>query len=302
MRHARRRTPGPAASGVLILLFVAMPRTAPAAAPWTEPLPWDALASEPGFTFDAQRFDDPDSGWQVDAFGLTTVVAQGAANRIYLRWRHLSFHTDGLGVMARWSEVAPPSEGDDAVDTDWPGESSIAGWGRPEIGLLAPMRLPLVGESVFCGEVALPFARNDLYPFAARSTSLRFALRRTFRLAPGLDGALAHERILNMGAAGEDLADEAFPEQGAWSGALACRFTDACALRLTVRDAGDEDRRLRLVLDLPLGGRRILSLGATRALGDEEDRLFANRFTLALTIGKAAPPADDPDAAHEEKP
>ena len=229
-------------------------------------------------------------------------MAQGAANRIYLRWRHLSFHTDGLGVLTRWSEVAPTDDAGDPVDAGWPGESSIAGWGRPEVGLLAPLHLPLVGESAFCGEVALPFARNDLYPFAARSSSLRLALRRTFRLAPRLDGVLAHERVLNMGAAGEDLTDEAFPEQGAWSGALAWRFADAGALRLTAREAGDDDRRLRVVLDLPLGDRRVLSLGATRALGDDADRLFATRFTLALTIGSATPPAVEPDAVPEEKP
>jgi len=278
-----------------------MPRPTAGAAPWAEPLPWDALTGDAGFTFDAQRFDDPDSDWQVDAFGVMSVMSQGAANRIYLRWRHLTFHTGGRSVLERWPEAAPPLEEGEEPDLGWPGETAIAGWGRPELGLLAPLRLPLLGAGIFCGEVALPLARNDLFPFAARSASLRLALRRPFRLGDHLSCAVVCEQVVNMSPSGEELAGEVFPSLFAWGGSLAWDFARAGALRLSARDAGDgECRRLRLTMQLPLGEDRSLVLGVMRGLGDAADRLFATRVTVAVSIGMAAPPAGESGAALEE--
>ncbi|MBU0743129.1 hypothetical protein KKG45_13370 [bacterium] len=300
MSGPRRRVSAPAVSCALIFLFTCCLPTAPRAAPWAEPLPWDALTDDAGFTFEAQRFDDPDSGWQVDALGMMSVVPHGAVNRVYLRWRHLNFNTGGHSVLARWPETVPPYGEGGQPDLGWPGETAIAGWGRPELGLLAPLRLPLLGASAFCGEVALPFARNALYPFAARSTSLRLALRRPLRLGDHLTCAVVCEQVMNMAAAGEDLAEAAFPSLTAWGGSLEWSFARAGVLRLSARDAGGgASRRLRLTLNLPLGDRRSLALGVMRGLGDAEDRLFATRFTVAMSIGMAAPPVGEPGAAPE---
>ena len=95
MSGSRRRVPRLTIPCVLILMFSCCSLPALGIAPWAEPLPWDALTGNAGFIFDAQRFDDPDSDWQVDAFGMTSVMRHGADNRIYLRWRHLTFHTGG---------------------------------------------------------------------------------------------------------------------------------------------------------------------------------------------------------------
>lgn len=274
-------------------------------APWSEPLPWDALDTDPGFRCEVQRFDDPDSGWQVDAFALTTVMARGPRNRVYLRWRHLSMHTDGLSVFERWPDAAPDVDG--GADPDWPGESAISCWGRPEVGLLAPVALPVVGESVFCGEAALPFARNDLYPFAARSIALRLALRRAVVLGDGLALSLQAEQVLNMGAAGEDLADDAFPARTALGAALAWTASGR-RLVLDGRATGDGSaRRLGLTLTWPLGEDRHLHVGLLRSVADESDRLFATRLSVGVTIGLAGEerPGDAEDEsapAREEHP
>jgi hypothetical protein len=286
-----------------LLLPLAVPVAAAAAAPWAEPLPWEALTGDTGFTFDAQRFDDPDSGWQVDAFGMTSVVSQGAANRVYVRWRHLTFHTGGRSVLERWPAAAPPVAEGGEPDLAWPGETVVAGWGRPELGLLAPLSLPLLGDSAFCGEVALPFARNALYPFAARSATVRLALRRAFRLGGRLDAAVICEQVFNMSAAGEDLGDAAFPDPTAWGASLNWTLPRNAALTLSARDDGAAGhRRLRLALALPWGEGRGLTLGVMRGLGDTADRLFATRAAVAVTFALSPPPADAKDALPEEDP
>lgn len=300
-RRARRHDA--ARTCACLTLAALFPVAVMAAAPWAEPLPWEAVTGDASFTFDAQRFDDPDSDWQVDAFGVTSVMHQGDANRVYVRWRHLTFHTAGRSALVRWPETVPPVDDGETPDLSWPGEHNISGWGRPELGLLAPLRLPLIGDSVFGGEVALPFARNALYPFAARSASVRLALRRAFRLGERLTGALVCERVLNMSAAGEDLADEAFPDLTVWGGSLAWRPSRTVDLRLSVRDAGSgECRRLRLSLAVPWGEGRGVSLGLMRGLADAEDRLFATQVTVAVSIALDAPSDDAPQTPPEEGP
>ncbi|MBC8424181.1 hypothetical protein H8E07_08670 [bacterium] len=301
--RSRARRHAAACACAFLTLATLLPAAVMAAAPWAEPLPWEAVTGDTGFTFDVQRFDDPDSGWQVDAFGMTSVMHQGEVNRVYVRWRHLDFHTAGRSALARWPEAVPPVADGETPDLSWPGEHSVAGWGRPELGLLAPLSLPLIGDSLFGGEVALPFARNALYPFAARSTSLRLALRRVFRLGERLTGALVCERVLNMSAAGEDLADEAFADLTVWGGSLAWRPARSADLRLSARDAGPgECRRLRLSLTVPWGEGRGFTLGLMRGLADAEDRLFATQVTVAVSIALDTPSADAPQTPPEEGP
>ena len=254
--------------------------------PRAEPLPWEALERDPGFTFGVQRFDDPDSDWQVDAFTLTSVLAQGERNRLYLRWRYLTLHTDGYPVFARWPDLVPDTE--DEVAEDWPGESAVSGWGRPEIGLLAPMALPLLGAGIFCGEAALPFARNDLYPFASRSASLRFALNRPISLGPELALGLRAERAVNLGAAGEELGDAAFASRMIWGGALVWRPEGSGRrLELAGRVSGDALRRLGLTIAWPLGEDRRLEFGLLHNFADAADRLYRTRLQLGFSVGLA---------------
>jgi len=286
---------------LVITLCLCIPASLEAAAPWAEPLPWDALDTDPGFAFGFQRFDDTTSNWQVDAFTLMSVVRQGTANRLYLRWRHLDFNTGGLPLFTRWPDVAPSLEGDEEPDPDWPGETGIAGWGRPELGLLAPVNLPLLGASVFCGEVALPFASNDLYPFAARSVTLRIGLQRPIVLRDDFTLALRGEQVLNASAAGEDFAEEAFPAQTVWGAGLDWRFSMDSILRLEGRTTSDaESRRLRLTLQLPLGDYRRLAVGVMHSLADEADRLFETRISASVTIGMPGPPNLDPETLDQE--
>jgi hypothetical protein len=298
----RRRPAGLSAVFCLTLVICAcLPASLRAAAPWAEPLPWDTLNTEPGFAFGFQRFDDTTSNWQVDAFTLMSVMRQGDVNRFYLRWRHLDFNTGGVPLFTRWPDVAPSLEGDEEPDPDWPGETGIAGWGRPELGLLAPVDLPLLGASVFCGEVALPFASNDLYPFAARSVTVRFGLQRSIALHDDFTLALRGEQVLNGGAAGEDFSDEAFPAQTAWGAGLGWRFSRDSQLRLEGRTTSDAaSRRLRLTLQLPLGDDRRLAVGVMHSLADEADRLFETRISAAITIGMPGPPSSDPETQDQE--
>jgi len=298
----RRRPAGLCAVSCLIVaICICLPASLQAAASWAEPLPWDTLGTDPGFTFGFQRFDDTTSNWQVDAFTLMSVVRQGAANRFYLRWRHLDFNTGGVPLFTRWPDVAPSLEGDEEPDPDWPGETGIAGWGRPELGLLAPIELPLLGASVFCGEIALPFASNDLYPFAARSVTIRFGLQRSIALRENFTLALRGEQLLNTDAAGEDLSGEAFPAQTAWGAGLDWRLSGERALRLEGLSTLDaESGRLRLTLQLPLGDDRRLAVGVMHSLADEADRLFETRISASVTIGMPGPPSSDSETQDQE--
>ena len=56
----------------------------------------------------------------------------------------------------------------------------------------------------------MPFASNELYPFAARSLSLRASLRKSLRLGAGLTLHGSASRIWNLDAAGELLDAAAF--------------------------------------------------------------------------------------------
>lgn len=256
-----------------------------------ETLPWDALDGPSAFEAGFARYEDGRSGWRVDDLGLQHVGTRGEDGRWFLGWHHLSFSSAELPVLERW----PGPAGPDAVE-GWPGESRVAGWGRPEIGLLDRVDLPLIGRSAIGLGAALPFASNTLYPFAARSTSLRLHLRRSIALGDAWRLHLDAGRVLSIGAAGEELHEDAFSPQTRLGGALEWR-RDGRSVHLGWTGQGDDSRRIEGRLGWPLDDRVTLAFTAVHEEADAADRLFGTRYGVSIRIlGLGAVAGDSADA------
>ncbi len=265
-----------------------------AAAPWDDDLPWPFLDDGRAFRVAASRFDDPASGWSLGVLEIATVLRRDAGGVAYLRWPHLNFASGEQPVLVRWPDVA--GEG---APAGWPGETQVSGWGRPAAGYLGRTKAPLLGPLACGAELALPFAANSLYPFAARSIALRLQARRAWRLTERVALDVGGGRTWNLGAAGDVLAPAAFPERGEWSAGLAWRPAPSTVVGLTaVRGGGGRDsRRWRLALELPLHGEIRLQAGWTREFAGASDRLYRDGFSLGLALPALATPDGNVDGA-----
>jgi hypothetical protein len=263
-----------------------------ATSPWTEPLPWTALDAEPAFVAGLTRLEDDVSGWRIDAAEIMHIGVRGEKSRWFLRWTHLAFSTSGNTALVRWPELAGGDAG-----PDWPGESRIAGWGRPEIGLLDRAHLPGLGEAELGFAASLPFAANALYPFAASCTTLRAHLRRGFALGGGLRVVGEVGRVIHTGAAGDELHDDAFGSRTLLGGGLEWRgATAACSLGMS--RLGDDAERLAGGLDLSLGDGVGLRIEAARDLAAADDRQYRTRIGVSLRIrGLGGPDGGGPAPA-----
>jgi len=261
--------------------------TVRAAAPWDDDLPWSFLDDGRALRVAASRCDDPTSGWNLAVLELATVLRRDGDGVAFLRWPHLDFTSGRSTVLERWPEAA----GEDAP-AGWPGETQVAGWGRPAVGYLGHAGAPLLGRLRCGAELALPFAANALYPFAARSLALRLQARRAWPLGGGFELEAGGGRTLNLGASGDVLAPAAFPGRGELTAGLAWRPGPATAIALSaVRGGGGRDsRRLRLSLELPLSAGIRLQTAWTRELADAGDRLYRDGLMLGLALpGQEAP-------------
>jgi len=266
----------------------------PAAAPWDDDLPWPFLDDGRAFRVTASRYDDPSSGWNLGVLEVATVLRRDGRGVAYLRWPHLDFASGDLPVLERW----PDATGEGAT-AGWPGETQVSGWGRPAAGWLGRMRAPLLGPLVCGAELAMPFASNALYPFAARSIALRLQARREWRFSERVTLEAGGGRTLNLGAAGDVFSASAFPGRSELSAGLAWRPAPATAVGLAaVRGVGGRDsRRLRLALELPLRGELRLQAGWTREFADAPDRLFRYGFCLGLALPALVVPGGNVDEA-----
>jgi hypothetical protein len=275
----------------LLMISVMMSGRVVARTLWVEQLPWRLMDEERSLNFLADSFTDPETQWQMDSLGLATVMEAGQTNKIYLRWRYLSFSRAGTYAFTRW-----PDQAAEGVAETFPGEDRSGGWGRPEVGYLGFMKLPGLGDTGYALSGFLPFAGNELFPFAARSITLQMGVIKTFNpvgdLRLGVRGGLQR----NMSASGDEIADEAFQSTKFWGLGISENPWRNLLLRLdydVMENDGHASRLLTASLRAPLGEGQALEVGFTRDTAQGIDRYYSTRLFLRITVPLI--PGDDKD-------
>jgi len=278
----------------LPLLGLLLPWSLPAARaqiPYLDPLPWSAAADTSGrrsLEVSWDRFDDQEFHWSADRVGLTGLLASGEHTRLFLRMHYLSLDTDGHPALGRW----PSLRGEDA-DPGWPDEAQIVGFGRPEIGLLGRLRLPLLGPGRYGLALGLPIGRDQLYPLSDASMPLRLAWRRELGGGSPWRLSLTVQGLQHMDSAHDFLEPAAFPSGVIYSGAVGWRRGPHRGLELSWRESHLEGRRsalLGLQGWLPWGDRNALGIAVRRELAGSAERPFGTQVTLAWRLVSAPAP------------
>lgn len=261
---------------------------------WTDDAPWTMIDAPAALGVDADVLDDPSSGWHVSAGTLTATLDRVPGRTAYLRWSHVSAFRPGGALAGRWPGLLA-AEMDSAAAVVWPGEERVAGWGRPEVGVVGRLRLPLLGASAYAASVWLPLTDDALYPFAARALSLRLSLRRVAALGGGLALGATAGHTLSTGMADDVLVGDAFA--GGNEAALDLSWRRGGArLAAGYRFGRTGQTGPRAELSLPAGpGRARLLLERNDAGADA--RLYRTRVRLgwSLPLPPAEESTDEPD-------
>jgi len=262
-----------------------------------DPLPW-YVPTDTSFSrcldvsFD--RFQDSGTHWLGNRVGLTGVMRAGQRGFFYVRAYLLSFHSNDLPVLQRWPDIAGEEAGE-----NWPGENRSVGFASPELGLLGPLRLPLLGASWIGLATGLPVGKNELYPFSSASMPLRVALRKELPLLRFLRMDLVAGGLLHLDTAKETLNETAFPN-GIWFGvSVVWSLAPRRWLSLTLLDEQRESRRstqVSLAWWIPLRFGHSFALGLSQHVAGLADRPFQTQFTLIWRLqspaqGEMATPA-----------
>jgi hypothetical protein len=279
---------------IAALALACLPLAAPLAAqvPHLDPLPWpDAADTLTARTLEVSwdRFDDGRNGWAADRVGLAGLLSAGGRARLFLRMHFLNLDTAERTALERWPQLA----GEDA-DEGWPGESQVAGFGRPEVGLIGPLRLPLLGTGRYGLALGLPVGRDQLYPLSAASMPFRLAWRRDLSPGGSWRAAITGELLQHMDSAREYLEADAFASGHVLSGELGLRGGSRRGLLLCWRETRVEGRTSSLAglwAWLPWGERHALGLAVQRELGGTAGRPFETLVTLTWRL-VAAPPEE----------
>jgi len=298
------RRPGSRALPGILLVGAVFPLAALAQVHHLDEAPWYAAADSASrrgaaFTWDQSR--DPDTGWRADRLGLSVLVPIGRRGVLFAREDYLRFDTAGYSVFERWPHLrAVDAEDPDATDPAWPHESMIAGFGRPELGLLMPLRLPLAGPGCLGVQAGLPFGRDELYPFSASCLPLRFDWRRPVALGGGVAGALRGGYEATFGANGKELARDAYPDGWRYGIELGTDLARGRGLTIgwSARELtdGHHVRRLQATGWWQLADGHAIQLQVTRDLGGQADRYAAWIVGLGWRLAglRAAAPSASP--------
>ncbi len=280
------------AAGLTILLAAIAASPSPAQVPRLDAAPWYAVTdstSRGGVVFGIDRFWDDDTGWNVGRLGITVTAPFGLQSIYFVRASVMRFDTAGLPVLTRWPEL----RGEDA-DSDWPGSVSPNGLSQPELGLIAPWPLPLVGPTEAALVMGLPLGTDRLYPFSSGSWPLRLDLRRTWRHAAAWRWAAQVGAETTFDSSGDDLTPEAFPD--GWRFAVEAGWLPETwrqvVARYEERRLGDRaSRRAVLGAWFPLGGGNAIGLEVVRELGPRADRAATNEVSLLWRFAGLPQPA-----------
>lgn len=293
--------PGSARTAAAVALCVlAVAAAASARSPETEAPPWSLLDDGAGWSVQASLAEDDATQWSATRVGLTLPAGRTGSSRIYVRWGHVSFDDAGLHAADRWPSIVAVDDPDTVALDLWRANDRHAGWDRPEVGLVGRSRWPLIGDARHALSMWMPFASNELYPYAVRGVSARAALRREVGLGSRAALVLGASRTVDTGAAGDMLGDGAVGGRDAFSAEAVVRpgggWIVTAAFR--VEESDDDSRR---VAALQASHRRsdgaCWSLRAERHVGDDGDRPWDARVLLTWS-----PPATpEQETADEDR-
>ncbi len=279
-----------------LVLLLGLVEPASAQVPRYDPLDWSSLQPGPVWSVTGDVLDDGSTAWQAVRLGFAAALPRGEGRWLWLRWRYVSFSTAGAAVSRRW----PAAVDSVSAAAGWPGETTVTGWDRPELGMIGRSRLPVLGGGRYALRGALPFADNRLYPLADRGTSLALAWRKEWSGGQGrVRAALTGERVLNFGAAGDDLTDDAFPSLTLLSGEITLSPGRGSVLSVEGTAVHHRGGSLGLAVGRDLGTAWRLDAGWRHDFGNDADRTFRNVFHLRLLAvgGGTAAPEEDREVA-----
>ena len=190
-----------------------------------EPTPWHLLDDESSLAVTIGLSDDERTGWSSNHAGLMFRLPTGERTRAYARWFHVVYDDAGVNASDRWPEIGVMEPVEVAIPDGelrqsdevllWNVLDRHVGWSRPEFGILGSMQWPLLGGLNYAASAWLPFASNELYPYAARSISGRIALRKELDLGPAFTLAFDGFLTRDMAPGGDLLTEDAMV---GWSG------------------------------------------------------------------------------------
>lgn len=261
--------------------------------------PWHALGSDAlrrGVEMTWQQVREPRSGWHTDRLGLTFLAPLGERGLFFLRGQYIRFDTAGSSALARWPHIgAKGPESVDNADPEWPFESIINDFARPELGLILPWRLPLLGEGHLGLQAGLPIGTDRLYPMSAGCLPLALDWR---AIRGGSTGWRAAGRIgveRTFSSSGDDLDEGAFPGGLRYGFEFGRRHDQSHGVNMAWSarelDGGRHARRLEFSGWLPVGRKHFLRLHVARDLGRQTDRLAT--WTVGVAWHLAALLQDD---------
>jgi len=288
----RPRTPGCGAVFALVLLYCGFVSSEHGVAqiPPLDQIPWLTPAdSTAGRTMLVgwDRCDEERVDWVTNRLGISGYWATGPNTRFFARLHYLVFSTANLSALQRWPELAG-----EETEVDWPGEDQITGWGRPEVGLVTGLELPLLGESQFGLALGFPIGRDELYPFSSASIPLRLSVLKRLLLSRPLSLDLEGDKIFHLDSSQEYLDPAAFPSGTQVSAALCWRPAGAGSAALVVREERlDGRRRARVGLQIwiPQGENDSLGLAFLKDLGGSVDRPATSQFSVTYRVTGPVP-------------
>ncbi len=248
-----------------------------------------------------QHHLDPATDWRADRLGLTLTYSVGARSVVLVRGGFWRLDTADRRALARWPHLLQTGE-DAEGEPGWPGETTVTGFDRPEVGVLTPLHLPLLGEGGLGLLAGLPVGRDQLYPVSAPCLPLLIEWRRTWRLLPAVRLGLRAGREQTVASSRDVLVEEAFPSGWRYAVGVGTDPSAARGARLawSAREltGGLHARRLELTAWAPLGGGHGLQLDLARELGGRAVRHAAWIVGLSWRLGSL--PGEDPAAAPDD--
>lgn len=268
-------------AGWVVALASLLGAVAYAQIPRLDPFPWYAAAdsaSRRGVVLGVDRFWDDDTGWRAQRLGVTVTVPFGTHSLYFLRAQVWRLDTAALPALTRW----PQLRGEDAP-LDWPGSVSPTGFGRPELGLVVPIRLPLAGPADAALALGLPLGTDALYPFSSAGWPLRLDVRRGGPLRGAWRWAVAIGAETTFDSSGDALAPDAFPD--GWHEGAELAWAPQPWRRIALgyderRLHGHKSQRATLAAWFPAGGGGAVGLVVARELGPRADRPATDEVSL----------------------
>jgi hypothetical protein len=271
---------------------------AQAQVPYLDPLPFYARSDTAAgriLVVSYDRFDDEISHWAADRVGLTGILATGRRSCLFVRAHYLAFDSGELSTLQRWPQLA------DEAPSDWPGEHRMVGWTRPEVGVLAQLALPGLGETECVLAAALPVGRDELYPLSAASLPLRLLLGKSLVTAASWQAHLAAGQIIHLDSSRQWLQPEAFPSGTVL--AVRCQWRPqgprSVSVALSLQEELLGDRRstnLGCQVWWPYGLQHAIGLSVQRELAGRAERSFGSLVTLSWRLQASADEEADASA------